>query len=84
MTCAVTLASAGEDWVAGHADPALGVVRVVIEPGWSKGLRWSSASRMRLMHVMLYRHVGAGYNNLPAWLREGHRDPCRDLSECGL
>jgi hypothetical protein len=23
------------------------------------------------MHVMLYRRVGAGYNNLPAWLREG-------------
>jgi hypothetical protein len=23
------------------------------------------------MHIMMYRSVGAGYNNLPAWLREG-------------
>jgi hypothetical protein len=23
------------------------------------------------MHVMLYRSIGPGYNNLPAWLREG-------------
>ena len=24
-----------------------------------------------LMHVLLYRHIGAGYASLPAWLREG-------------
>jgi len=24
-----------------------------------------------LMHVMLYRQVGAGYKDIPAWLREG-------------
>jgi hypothetical protein len=24
-----------------------------------------------LMHIMMYRSVGAGYRNLPAWLREG-------------
>jgi hypothetical protein len=23
------------------------------------------------MHVLLYRHIGAGYASLPAWLREG-------------
>jgi hypothetical protein len=23
------------------------------------------------MHVMLYRNIGAGYNNVPAWLSEG-------------
>jgi hypothetical protein len=34
-----TLVLGGEDWVAGHADPALGVVMVVIESGADQGIR---------------------------------------------
>jgi hypothetical protein len=65
------LAPGGEDWVAGHADPALGVVKVVVQPGSEQGITMEQRIPHELMHVMLYRHVGAGYQNIPAWLREG-------------
>ena len=60
-----------ENWVAGHADPALGVIMVVVEPGPEQGIKMEQRIPHELMHVMLYRHVGAGYQNIPAWLREG-------------
>jgi len=66
-----TLVLGGEDWVAGHADPAMGVVMVVIEPGAEQGIFMEQRLPHELMHVMLYRRVGAGYENIPAWLREG-------------
>ena len=66
-----TLSSRGENWVAGHADPALGVVMVVIAPGPYQSILMEQRIPHELMHVMLYRRVGAGYHNLPAWLREG-------------
>jgi hypothetical protein len=66
-----TLALGGEDWVAGHADPALGVVMVLIEPGTDQSIKMEQRIPHELMHVMLYRSVGPGYRNLPAWLREG-------------
>lgn len=61
----------GEDWAAGHANPALGLVRVVIEPGAEQVIRMEQRIPHELMHVMLYRRVGPGYANLPTWLREG-------------
>lgn len=60
-----------ENWIAGHADPALGIVRVLIEPGPQQGITLEQRIPHELMHVMLYRHVGPGYKNLPGWLREG-------------
>ncbi len=66
-----TLSSGGEDWVAGHANPALGVVMVVIEPGADQNITMEQRIPHELMHVMMYRSVGVGYNNIPAWLREG-------------
>jgi len=66
-----TLVLGGEDWVAGHADPALGVVMAVIEPGAEQSIALEQRIPHELMHVMMYRSVGARYNNLPAWLREG-------------
>lgn len=65
------LAPDGEKWVAGHADPALGVVKIVIEPGPEQGILMEQRVPHELMHVMLYRQVGAGYDNIPIWLREG-------------
>jgi hypothetical protein len=65
------LGSDSENWVAGHADPALGVVMVVIEPSAEQRITMEQRIPHELLHVMLYRSVGAGYNNLPAWLREG-------------
>jgi hypothetical protein len=66
-----TLVLGGEDWVAGHADPSLGVVMAVIEPDAEQSIALEQRLPHELMHVMMYRSVGAGYNNLPAWLREG-------------
>ena len=66
-----TLILGGGDWVAGHADPALGVVMVLVEPGTEQGITMEQRIPHELMHVMMYRAVGAGYRNLPAWLREG-------------
>lgn len=65
------LASSSENWIAGHADPVLGIIRVVIEPGAEQKITMEQRIPHELMHVMLYRSVGAGYNNIPAWLREG-------------
>lgn len=61
----------GETWTAGHANATLGVVLVAIEPGFDQSLQMEQRIPHELMHVLLYRHIGAGYNNLPAWLREG-------------
>jgi hypothetical protein len=65
------LASGNENWIAGHADPALGVVMVVIEPGAEQRITMEQRIPHELMHIMLYRSVGPGYQNIPAWLREG-------------
>jgi hypothetical protein len=67
----LTLNPSGEAWVAGHADPALGVVKVLIERGAEQSILMEQRIPHEIMHVMLYRRVGAGYHNIPAWLREG-------------
>jgi hypothetical protein len=58
-------------WVAGHADPAAGILTVTIEAGADQNILMEQRIPHELMHVLLYRHVGAGYKNIPAWLREG-------------
>lgn len=60
-----------ETWTAGHANPALGVVLVAVEPSLEQNLQMDQRIPHELMHVLSYRNLGAGYNNLPAWLREG-------------
>jgi hypothetical protein len=60
-----------ESWVAGHADSAAGVVMVTVEPGATQNILMEQRIPHELMHVLLYRQVGAGYENVPAWLREG-------------
>ena len=65
------LTSGNENWIAGHADPTLGVVMVVIEPGAEQRITMEQRIPHELMHIMLYRSVGVGYNNIPAWLSEG-------------
>ena len=66
-----TLVLGGEEWVAGHADPALGVVTVLVEPGADQNITLERRIPHELMHVITYRSAGTGYGNLPAWLREG-------------
>jgi hypothetical protein len=65
------LSLGAEQWLAGHASPAMGVIVVVIESGGNRNLLMEQRIPHELMHVMLYRRLGAGYNNLPAWLSEG-------------
>ncbi|HKI54318.1 MAG TPA: peptidase MA family metallohydrolase [Anaerolineales bacterium] len=66
-----TLYGSGEAWAAGHADSAAGQVMVTIEAGADQNILMEQRIPHELMHVMLYRQVGDGYKNIPAWLREG-------------
>jgi len=62
----------GKPWIAGHADPALGVVMISVTPGDTQTIELQRQVPHELAHVMLYRNIGeAGYYRLPAWLNEG-------------
>ncbi len=58
-------------WIAGHADPDLGVVVVTIPPGPSQTYEIKRQIPHEIAHVMLYQWLGEDYYNLPQWLREG-------------
>lgn len=65
------LSKSHQPWVAGHADPELGVILVSL-PGTGE----ESASLERqipheLMHILQYSVTGASYSNTPTWLLEG-------------
>ena len=61
----------GQSWVEGHASPELGVVMVSVAPGAEQNIQLERQVPHELAHVLLYRRVGANYNLLPIWLREG-------------
>jgi len=44
---------------------------VVVGPGADQSILMEQRIPHELMHVLLYRRLGAGYHNIPAWLREG-------------
>jgi len=56
---------------AGRAYPDLGIALVAAEPASDQSLDLEQRIPHELMHVLLYRQVGPGYNNLPVWLTEG-------------
>jgi hypothetical protein len=66
-----TLMLGGEEWVGGHANPALGVALVAIAPGESQSVDMETEIPHELAHVMLYRSLGKKYDSQPAWLLEG-------------
>ena len=66
-----TLNLGGSAWVAGHANPDLGVVLVSIAPGENQGMEMQRQIPHELAHVLLYRLTGSAYANLPNWLTEG-------------
>ena len=66
-----TLVPGSQEWVAGHADPALGIVMVAVEPRPGQDTIMRQRIPHELMHVMLSRAVGGGDRKLPAWLNEG-------------
>jgi hypothetical protein len=66
-----TLVSGSQEWIAGHADPSLGIVMVAIEPGPAQETTMQQRIPHELMHILLYRALGDGYTLLPSWLSEG-------------
>jgi hypothetical protein len=61
----------GFSWVAGSAEPDLGVVLVSIPPGPDQKLVMDQQVPHELAHVITYQYTGPGYDKLPAWLAEG-------------
>lgn len=66
-----TLLMSGQSWVAGHADPDLGISVVSLPAGPDQRLEAERQIPHELMHIALYQFLGPGYENLPAWLKEG-------------
>jgi hypothetical protein len=61
----------GEAWEVGRAYPDLGIALVAAELDSNQSVNLERRIPHELMHIMLYRQVGAGYQNLPVWLSEG-------------
>jgi hypothetical protein len=58
-------------WVAGHANPSLGMVILSIPPGPNQKLELERQLPHELMHLMEYQIAGPSYENQPTWLKEG-------------
>ncbi|KAA3648076.1 MAG: hypothetical protein DWQ07_03530 [Chloroflexi bacterium] len=61
----------GKPWLAGHANPDLGIVLVSVIPGPEQSLEMEREVPHEVAHAMLYEKVGDNYANIPAWLNEG-------------
>ncbi len=59
------------DWVAGHAEPDLGVIVAALPSGPDQVILIQQRIPHELMHILLYQYMGSGYDNLPVWLSEG-------------
>ena len=66
-----TLYQSNENWIAGHADPDLGVIVVTLPSGPNQRMLSEQRIPHELMHIMLYQDTNLGYVNLPTWLNEG-------------
>ena len=62
----------GEAWEAGRAYPDLGVALAAVELDSNQSINLEGRIPHELMHVLLYRQLGAGYKSLPVWLNEGY------------
>ena len=65
------LVLSGQNWIAGHADPSLGVMILSIPPRPDQYISMQQIIPHELMHIMLYQRNPAGYANLPVWLNQG-------------
>jgi hypothetical protein len=64
-------ASSAPIWIAGHADPDLGVILVSLPPGPEQQLEIERQIPHELMHIALYHTDAPTYENLPIWFNEG-------------
>jgi hypothetical protein len=65
------LVLSGQNWVAGHADPDLGVMLAAIPSRPEQLLLMEQIIPHEMMHILLYETLGEGYHNQPTWLVEG-------------
>jgi hypothetical protein len=59
------------NWVAGHADPELGIIAVPLPAGADQPMLVEQRVPHELMHVLLYLKEGDAYSRIPTWLNEG-------------
>lgn len=71
----------GQTWIAGHADPTLGVVLVSIRPGPLQQIESGRQVPHEITHILLYQATLDGYANLPAWLNEGIASLAENIPE---
>ena len=66
-----TLRLGGLTWVAGHADPELGIMVVTLAPGPDQRREIERQIPHEMMHILMYQAIGPAYYELPTWLKEG-------------
>lgn len=66
-----TLRLGALNWVAGHADPELGLMVVSLPAGPDQHREVERQIPHELMHILLYQAVGDRYTSLPTWFKEG-------------
>jgi hypothetical protein len=58
-------------WIAGHANPKLGMIMVTISPGAEQRMEMEREIPHEIMHMVESQTAGDGYDRLPTWLTEG-------------
>jgi len=71
QTLQEALQPGSESWIAGHADPDLGVILVALPDIPEQRLLAEQRIPHEIMHVLLYQYTRLGYQNIPVWLKEG-------------
>jgi hypothetical protein len=61
----------GRAWVAGRAEPELGVLLLAHDPTSDDSIQLERDLPHELTHLMLYERMGEAYENLPGWFNEG-------------
>jgi hypothetical protein len=65
------LPTAGQTWIAGHANPDQGIILLSLPPGAEQRLEMERQIPHELMHIALNYTDANAYANLPAWFNEG-------------
>lgn len=58
-------------WIAGHANPELGIILVTITPGAEQRMEMERQIPHEIMHMVESQNAGEAYSRLPTWLTEG-------------
>ncbi len=58
-------------WIAGHANPKLGIIMVTIAPGAEQRMEMEREIPHEIMHMVESQTAGDAYDRLPTWLTEG-------------